>query len=318
MNEDKAARYQRLRRRGTALALGARVGLCGGVLALGMSPAAGAAVERVVMPLGLPAPLHAVLGVGVYALALGAAAETLAFPFVWHTGYFLERRYGLSREPFVGWLRGYAKTLIVGLVFWVGAVVFVYLAIAGWPEAWWAVAGGTFAAVTVAVTNLAPVVLLPWFYTIRPVRRPELRRRIEALARRAGTPLIGVDEWRLGDRTSKANAAVIGIGLTRRVLLSDTLLADYSDDEVEAVLAHELAHHVHRDIWKTLAYEAGAALCAFWVAARVLTALAPALGLDGVGDIAGLPLLALSVGEIVLVSSPVAKLLSRRHERRAD
>ena len=78
------------------------------------------------------------------------------------------------------------------------------------------------------------------------------------------------------------------------MLLSDTLLTDYSDGEVEAVLAHKLAHHVNRDIWKTMAYEVGGVLCAFWVAARML--LAQTLGRDGVSDIAGLPLLALSVG----------------------
>ena len=101
------------------------------------------------------------------------------------------------------------------------------------------------------------------------------------------------------------------------MLLSDTLLTDYSDGEVEAVLAHKLAHHVNRDIWKTMAYEVGGVLCAFWVAARML--LAQTLGRDGVSDIAGLPLLALSVGGgVVLLSSPVSKLLSRYHERLAD
>jgi len=318
MNEDKATRYHRLRRRGIALALGVRVGLCGGVLALGVSPAVRTVVERLIMPLGLPWPLQTALGVGLFALALGVVTETLAFPFVWHTWYFLDRRYGLSQESFIDWLHGYAKTLFLGLAFWVTSAAVVYLAIAGWPEAWWVVAWATFVAVTVAVTKLGPVVVLPWLYTIKPLRRKELKRRLEVLARRAGAPLVGVDEWHLGDRALKVNAALIGLGSTRRVLLSDTLLTDYSDDEVEAVLAHELAHHVNRDIWKTMAYEMGVVLCAFWVAARILVLLAPTLGLHGVSDIAGLPLLALSVGGVVLLSSPVSKLLSRHHERRAD
>ena len=80
------------------------------------------------------------------------------------------------------------------------------------------VAGAGFVAVTVAVTNLGPVVLLPWFYTIKPLRRKDLKRRLEVLARRAGAPLVGVDEWHLGDRALKANAALIGIDSPRAAL----------------------------------------------------------------------------------------------------
>jgi STE24 endopeptidase len=122
----------------------------------------------------------------------------------------------------------------------------------------------------------------------------------------------------VSNRTRKANAALTGLGATRRILVSDTLLADYSDDEIEMILAHELGHHVHRDIWKGMAFETALALAGFYVAARLLVALAPAAGLRGPSDVAGLPLLVLSAGAVSLVLVPFANALSRLFERNAD
>ena len=108
--------------------------------------------------------------------------------------------------------------------------------------------------------------------------------------------MLGVYEWGLGEKTKKANAALIGIGRTRRILVSDTMLAEYSDDEIEVVLAHELAHHVHGDIWKGLVFESALILGGFYLASRVIAALSMPLGLQGVDDVAGLPLLLLVRG----------------------
>ena len=168
------------------------------------------------------------------------------------------------------------------------------------------------------VTYLAPVVILPWFYPLRPVGRAALRVRLEELARRAGASVVGVYEWRLTSRSSPPNAALVGMGPTRRVLLSDRLLADYSDDEIEVVVAHELAHHVHRDIWKTIAYQTVATASAFAAGHWVLSALGPPLGVLEIGDVAGVPLLALGAGGLIALLSPIGNMMSRRHERRAD
>ena len=117
---------------------------------------------------------------------------------------------------------------------------------------------------------------------------------------------MGVFEWQLSDRTRKANAALAGIGRTRRILLSDTLLAEHSDEEIEVILAHELAHHVHRDIWSGIALEAVLIAAGFYAADRVLTAAGPWLGLTGKADLAGLPLLVLAAGAVSLLLLPVA------------
>ena len=93
-----------------------------------------------------------------------------------------------------------------------------------------------------------------------------MRDRLTALASKAGTRIMGVYEWTLSDRTKKANAALTGMGNTRRILLSDTLLAEYSDDEIEVILAHELAHHVHKDIWTSVLFDMALTFAGFFAA----------------------------------------------------
>jgi STE24 endopeptidase len=127
-----------------------------------------------------------------------------------------------------------------------------------------------------------------------------------------------VFEWRMSEKTRKANAALTGIGRTRRILLSDTLLAEHSDDEIEVILAHELSHHVHHDIWKALAAEAVLLTIGLYLADRVLAIAPGRFGLMGKDDVAALPLLLLALGAVSILLLPVVNALSRSHERRAD
>jgi STE24 endopeptidase len=186
------------------------------------------------------------------------------------------------------------------------------------PAYWWLASAVVFAAALVLMTQAAPVVLLPLFYDITPLDRPMLVRRLVGLAGRAGAPVLGVFEWRLSDRTRKANAALVGLGRSRRILLSDTLLAAHSDDEIEVILAHELAHHVHGDIRSALAVEVMLIGAGFYAADRALQAATGWFGLRGAGDVAALPLLALTAAAVSLAALPLANALSRAHERRAD
>jgi Zn-dependent protease with chaperone function len=254
----------------------------------------------------------------VYVVCLSVIAEVVSFPIAAYSGFFLERRYDLSTETLGAWLKDRAKAFAVSLVLGVGAVCLIYWCIRLTPDRWWIVAGGAFAVILVGLTNLAPVLLLPLFYPVKPLDREALRARLLTLAERAGARVLGAYEWGLSSKTKKANAALAGIGGTRRILVSDTMLADYSDDEIEVVLAHEIAHHVHGDIWKSIAFESALILMGFYLASRMLAALAGPLGLRGVDDVAGLPLLLLTAGAVSLVMVPVAHAMSRAFERSAD
>ena len=253
-----------------------------------------------------------------YVAALGLLSEVLQIPFAFYQSVTLERRYGLSTQSIGQWWADQGKAALVGLALATMAAVIVWALLRISPERWWLIAAGCFIALLVVMAQLAPVYLLPLFYTFRPLERPALVDRLVRLAERAGTSIMGVFEWRMSEKTRKANAALAGIGRTRRILLSDTLLAEHSDDEIEVILAHELSHHVHHDIWKALAVESVLLIGGLYLADRVLEVAAGRFGLMGKGDIAALPVLLLAIGAVSILLLPVVNALSRAHERRAD
>jgi STE24 endopeptidase len=315
VNEDKSARYNRHKRRAGV------VSLVWGVLlltALVVTPASVALRDVASRAVPAAGALHRVAEVTVYVALLSVLNEIVTLPFGYYSSFVLERRYGLSRQTMAGWLVDQAKGLSVGLLLGAAAANILYALIARFHSIWWLPAGLVFALLIVVLANLAPVILLPLFYTVKPLSREELRHRLLTLAERAGARVLGAYEWGLGDKTSKANAALTGIGNSRRILVSDTMLSQYSDDEIEVVLAHELAHHVHGDIWKGIAFETALILAGFYCASWVLRVAGPLAGLQGPDDVAGLPILLLAAGAVSLVMLPLAHALSRAYERKAD
>jgi STE24 endopeptidase len=310
-NEDKATRYHRLQRRASIFA----AVLTTTVLALLLVTGASAAIRDLVIRWLGQSFVVIVFG---YVVVLGIAVELAGLPLAFYRGVTLERRYGLSTQTTARWWIDHVKAGAISLAFAAIAALIV-LALIRWdPEQWWISAAIVFTVILVLLAQLAPVLLMPLFYEITPLARDALRDRLLALANKAGTHIAGVFEWRLSDRTKKANAALAGIGRTRRILLSDTLLAEHSDDEIEVILAHELAHHVYRDIWSAILVETVLIALGCFVADRVLTAFAMSAGLEGKGDVAGLPLLALAFGAVSLALMPITNAFSRAHERRAD
>jgi STE24 endopeptidase len=267
----------------------------------------GASVGLRAWALGLVGPSPTFV-TALYVLMLSIAFDAAMLPFSFYRGFLLERRYGLSTETIRHWLMDHAKAALIGVLFAECAALFVYFVLGRWPAAWWALAGGGYAVVAIALVTLAPVVLLPLFFTFKPLEKDALRDRLTALASKAGTRIMGVYEWTLSDRTRKANAALTGMGHTRRILLSDTLLSEYSDDEIEVILAHELAHHVHRDIWTSVFFDMALTFAGF-AAHLALRRAVPLFGFDGIADPAAIPVLLLTAGHGC--ASPVMNAVSR-------
>ncbi len=318
MNEDRATRYHRLKRRLSVVSLVWGLLLLVGLVVSGWSIAFRDAAERLTAGLvGWPR-VQVIAARSLYVVFIGSVNEAVSLLLGFYSGYRVEHRYGLSNETIGQWARDHIKGLAVSGAFALVGVNLLYAAVARWPHGWWAIAGAGFSLVTIVIANVFPILLLPIFYRITPLTREALGARLVALAERAGVRVVNVYEWHLGDRTKKGNAALTGLANTRRILVSDTLLAEYSDDEIEMILAHELGHHVHHDIWKGIALETALGFCGFYLASRLLTALAPVARLRGPSDIAGLPLLLLSAAAVSLVLVPAVNALSRLHERQAD
>jgi STE24 endopeptidase len=315
-NEDKSALYHRLKRRSELLGTAATAGLLVALLATGAILNLREVASFFGMAVGFGYEETATVVALTVILTLLVALVEL--PFAFHRGFRLEHRFALSTESLWQWVVDQLKALALALVFGAAGAAFVYWTIRRLPGWWWLAAAAGFAAAMVALIHLAPVLLLPMFRSFKPLERPALVDRLLALAARAGTRIGGVYEWALSAHTKKANAALAGIGNTRRILLSDTLLADYSDDEIEVVLAHELSHHVHHDLWRGVAVQTALLFATGYVVSVALRSLAGPLELRGLDDPAGLPLLMLAAGICSFVARPLVNALSRGHERRAD
>ena len=317
MNEDKSSRYHRHRRRAEGLAVAARVLSLVGI-GSGFSLWLAATVGRLPGLVSVPPSLLTTAVIVAQTLTLSVVCDLAALPFVAYSRFWLERKYRQAECRPIVWLAGYGRAMSLHVAVWICSALTVYATIWAWPTVWWLVTGVAFVLVMVTLTHVGSVLILPWFYELKPLDRPNLRARLESLTRRVGTPLAAIQEWRLGLEKGRPDAALVGIGSTRRVLLSDALLADYSDDEIEVVLAHELAHHAHHDIWKTIVYEATVVVAACGAANLVMQRFGAALGMTGLRDVGGLPLLVVVAGAVVTILAPVRNVLSRRHERLAD
>jgi STE24 endopeptidase len=302
VNLPKSSLYHRARRRADGAAVLAGAALFLALLLTGASVAIRAAVD------GSPAAHAAV----VYVLA-----AAVLVPFAWYRGYRLERQYELSDVRFRGWLAARLKAAALALAVAIPLAEFVYRAM-HWPSVWWLIAAVGCAAAMALVTAAGPVLLLPLLQGSRPLERDDLRHRLEGLSKRAGIPVLSVHEFPLGERTRRASAALVGAGTTRRILLSDTLLATYSDDEIEVVLAHEMGHHVHRHLLKASIVETLLLMAGFRLGAAALESSWRWLGLTSPADPAGMPLVVLSVGSVLVAATPLVNAWSRAHERRAD
>jgi STE24 endopeptidase len=311
LNEDKAARYQRLQRRAAVASTALSVVLFLVLLVTGWSAMLRDSAASLAGPSFVPVVI-------VYVVFVALLSELLQLPLAFYRGVTLERRYGLSVQTTARWWRDHVKAGGIALLFAVGAALIVWSLLRWNPERWWLIAAACFSVILVVFAQLMPVLLLPLFYESKPLERPSLVSRLIALAERAGAHVLGVFELRVSDKTRKANAALAGVGRTRRILLSDTLLAEHSDDEIEVILAHELAHHVHRDIVKAIVLETALITLGLYLSDRVLASLATRFALAGKSDVAALPLLVLTFGAVSIAVLPFANALSRAHERRAD
>jgi len=163
-------------------------------------------------------------------------------------------------------------------------------------------------------------VLFPLFYKFRPLENDELAKRLIRLSERAGTRVRGVYEWKLSEKSKKANAALAGLGATRRIIIADTLLQDFTPEEIEAVLAHELGHHVHKHILKSIGLQVGLSLIGFWIVAETLTFCVDRslFAIERQYDFASLPLVVLMATVMSFVLMPLMNAYSRQKEREAD
>ena len=314
--QQKAREYARIRRRLSFVDMGiAAVGVIV-ILTSGL----GFWLRDVLRPLGWQ-PLQGWFPwqVLVYFLVLILGYQIITAPLGYYSGFVLPHRYGISTQSLQGWLADLFKGLALGLVFECAAIEVVYLLLAAQPDTWWLWVGLVMLLFSVVMANLAPVLLLPLFYKFTPLPEGDLTRRLLALVDRAHTRVRGVYTMHMSDKTTAANAALMGLGNTRRIVVGDTMLDRYTPDEIEVVLAHELGHHVHSDIWKLILSQSVLTLGGLYLVNVALHwAVQAAHIYPGMADPATIPFVLLLTAIFGLIVMPLSNSYSRLVEYQAD
>jgi STE24 endopeptidase len=317
--QERADQYARIRRRLWALNL-----LLNG-LYLGLWVGMGWAVEvrKTLVPyaterFGITLPWWVELI--LFAVILFGPYTILTLPLDYYSGFVLPHRFDLSTQTLRGWFSDMAKGAALGMIIGTPLLIAFYGTIRLAPKTWWIWAAGGYTLVTAVLTTIAPILLMPIFFKFKPLgeEHTELAERLTHLAQSAGTHVHGVFTFDMSRRTRAANAALVGLGRTRRIILGDTLLSEFTSDEIETVMAHELAHHVHKDILVSLVVQTCFNFLAFYLSAVMLNWTVNQTALIGVDDPAGLPFIGLLLGLLSLVTMPITNAFSRWRESMAD
>lgn len=255
-----------------------------------------------------------------FVAVFGGVSFILTLPLGYYSGFVLPHRFGQSNQNFKDWLVDGLKGLALGLPLGLLLLELLYLVLRLTGDWWWLWAAGGMLVFSVILGNLAPILIMPLFNKFVPLgeEHADLAARLMKLAEKANTKVRGVFKFDMSRRTKAANAALTGIGNTRRIILGDTLINEFTPDEIETVLAHELGHHVHKDIPLLMAFGMLTATLGLFLAAQVMKWIVAAFGFTSVADVATLPALMLVLGAYGLVTGPIENAFSRWRENLAD
>lgn len=254
----------------------------------------------------------------LYFVILIVCLGIIIMPLTYYQGFILPKRYGLSSQRLGAWIADRAKASALGFLLGLAVVILIYWLLDRFSGTWWLLAGISVLLLSLLLTRLTPTLLLPIFFKLEPLDNVELEQRLTNLAKRARAHLVGVFTMNLSSKSPTANAMLAGLGKTRSIILSDTLLQQYTAEEIEVILAHELGHHIHRDIPKLIAVQAVAILLAFHLSDLALKASLTTLGFQSIADAAAFPVLFTSLAAFGLIITPFINAYSRYVEASAD
>ena len=254
----------------------------------------------------------------IFVLVTGVAASILFSPVNYYTGFYLEHKYNLSNQTFIKWIWEGLKGILVSAVIGIPILLFFYYSLNQFEQLWWLPFAIVLFLISVVLARIVPIIILPIFYKVTPIENEELKTRISNLAKDARIKVENVFKFDMSKNTKKANAAFTGIGKSKRILLGDTLLDNYTDDEIETVIAHELGHYKKKHIIKNIIIGTVSSFVTLFLIAVLYNVSIGWFGFKSISNIAALPLLTLWAMLIGLIQSPLSNILSRKYEYEAD
>lgn len=259
-----------------------------------------------------------IIHVPVYAFIFSSLLVLVRLPINFYSNYTYEHKYGLSAHTIRSWFRDFLKELAFMYVIFILVITGLYYIIQSFA-AWWLVAGAVFFIVSVFYHTIFPVFIFPLFYKTEPFRDEYHKRRLLDMAREANAKDIkNVMVAKESEKSVKANAMFAGLGHTKTIVLFDTLLDQFTPDEVETVVAHELGHYVNKDIWRFIAIEAVKIFPVLFIIDALMRQSIGAFGISAIFDIATLPLFLLFYHIIEFLLLPFINWYSRKREMAAD
>lgn len=313
---DNNSTYEYSRTKERLALLGTASSIVGGVLVVGSGLAA--MLGRRLLPEPRPGLVKRLR----YQATLSTGAWLAGLPLAFYSGYVVEKRFNLSRQSPRDWAVDAVKGEALSLPIQLGMVEGMQWAIRRWPDRWWLVVSGAAIPLTSLMVFLFPVLIAPRFNKYEPLRDRELAQRLQRMTERSGIQVADVLQVDMSRRTSKSNAFFTGIGSTRRIVVSDTMLDSFTEDEIETVVAHETGHQVYRDLWRSIAGSAGLMLA---IAAatntfgnRFIQARPELAGAESLGHPRALPVIAVAFAISGTLLTPLQLAYSRSIERRTD
>ena len=253
-----------------------------------------------------------------YVLVLGFASSILFSPVNYYSGFYLEHKYNLSNQTFRKWIFEGLKGTLVGGAIGLPVLLLFYFVMKSFGLMWWFPFALLMFVISVILAQVVPIIILPIFYKITPIEDENLKERIFSLSKNAGLKVENVFKFNMSKNTKKANAAFTGLGKTKRILLGDTLLDNYTNDEIETVIAHELGHYKKKHIIKNIAVGTVSSFLTFFLIAQLHNLSLSWFGFLNITQISSLPLPALWGALIGLIQTPVSNYISRKFEYEAD
>ena len=262
----------------------------------------------------------------LFIFAIEILFSIIKFPFDYYADFIVEHRFNLSNQTFSKWLLRKLKAALIGSMIGVVLLIAFYFLLVNSPKMWWLLFAAFYFLFQILAAQLFPTVILPMFYKLKPlsnnvtpsgVEGNKLHSRLNTLVERFGYRMSGVFSFDLSRETRKANAALTGLGRSRKIIISDTLLENFSNDEIEVVLAHELGHLVKHHMMKGISISGAASLIGLYIVAQIYSVYTAALHVLPY-NLEAIPFLALVLTIFGVIAMPLGNLYSRKIEHEAD
>ena len=248
----------------------------------------------------------------------GIIQSVITFPLSFYSDYTLEHKYGLSNQTIPGYFKEKIKGMLIGLLLGIPLLLIFFFIIKNYSESWWLILGAVMFFFSVIIGRLAPTLIMPLFYKFKPLENEEIKQKILSLCEKTGVRIQGIFEFNMSKNTKKANAAFTGIGKSKRIILGDTLLKNFSPEEIETVFAHEMGHYKKRHIMKLMTVSVFMTFAGLYLTSLAYSNSLNTFGFNSVSEIAALPLLFIYLSLFGLITSPISNILSRKFEWEAD